>query len=85
MKDNVGYWEYDPVIYPRKLWVAIGQSVEDIKGWFVGSDGSEWEPERRNYDGLTLSEVERRDNGEIGELVVFGSKKDMTMCVCVYA
>ena len=23
-----GYYEYDPVIYPRKLWVHIGKDLE---------------------------------------------------------
>ena len=31
-----GYYEYDPVIYPRLLCVAIGMSQEDANKCFEG-------------------------------------------------
>jgi len=79
-----GFWEYDPVIYPRKLWVCIGQTEGDMRGWFEEIDGKDWSIECEDYDGLTISELRRKDNGEVGELVVFDSKKDMTMGICTH-
>ena len=34
-----GYYEYDPVIYPRMLCVAIGFNQEDANKCFEGRDG----------------------------------------------
>lgn len=39
MKKKKGYYEYDPVIYPRKLCVAIGMSKEDANKCFKCVDG----------------------------------------------
>lgn len=29
-KNRLGYFEYDPVIYPRKLWVHIGYDFKEL-------------------------------------------------------
>ena len=34
-----GYYEYDPVIYPRMLCVAIGLNQEDANKCFEGRNG----------------------------------------------
>ena len=34
-----GYYEYDPVIYPRRLCVAIGMNQEDANKCFEGRNG----------------------------------------------
>ena len=36
MKKKKGYYEYDPVIYPRMLCVAIGLNQEDANKCFEG-------------------------------------------------
>lgn len=84
-KQSRGFWQYDPVIYPRKLWVAIGQSMDDLKNTFIPIGGSEWgSPDKNFVDGVTFSEVMRRDNNKYGELVLFNTKRDMTMNICVH-
>ena len=35
------YYEYDPVIYPRKLWVCVRGSITDIAKTFDDKDGSD--------------------------------------------
>lgn len=79
-----GYYEYDPVIYPRLLWVFVGQKLKDVEGEFVDSDGEDLKIESDNFHGLTLSEMERKADMAMGEAVVFCSKKDMTMNVCCH-
>lgn len=83
-KKSRGFWQYDPVIYPRKLWVAIGQSMDDLKNTFTPIDGSEWILPNKDFDGVTFSEMARRDNNKYGELVLFNTKKDMTMNICAH-
>ena len=79
-----GYYEYDPVIYPRLLWVFVGQKLKDVEDEFVESDGKDLKIESDDFYGLTLSEVKRKTDMAMGEAVVFGSKKDMTMNVCCH-
>lgn len=79
-----GYYEYDPVIYPRVLWVAIGQKKADVESAFLDSDGDGLKIESEDYAGLTISELTCRKTRDMGELVVFDSKKDMTMNICCH-
>lgn len=83
-KTNKGYWEYDPVIYPRKLWVAIGLEHKDISNTFTDNNGEELKQPNKDYDGLTISEVMRRTDNKMGEFVIFDTKKSMTMNVCTH-
>jgi hypothetical protein len=46
-----GYYEYDPVIYPRMLCVAIGMSQEDANKCFEGRNG-----EVLSVDSLILTQ-----------------------------
>lgn len=85
-----GYYEFCPVIYPRLLWVSVGQRPGDISGMFVGRDGKDLDIGQTGGDGsvdfcgLAVLEVERRSDGRRGELVVFKRSKDMTMSVCCH-
>ena len=72
-----GYYEFDPVIYPRKLWVHIGVDFIDIaKSAFDGiilPDGKD------EYFGITYEKAERKSDKKYGILVSFPLKKYMTM------
>ena len=72
-----GYYEFDPVIYPRKLWVHIGGDFIDIaKSAFDGiilPDGKD------DYFGITYEKAERKSDKKYGILVSFPLKKYMTM------
>jgi hypothetical protein len=73
-----GYYEYDPVIYPRLLWVAIGVGLKDLKEAFDelpdDDDGVE-------YNGVVYERVSRKSDGAYGILACFPSRKVMTMSV----
>lgn len=69
----VGYYEYDPVIYPRKLWVYIGEKLSEVLNAFV-----DLVPEKE-YIGLTYEEAERKCDNAIGILVAFDGKSSMTV------
>lgn len=72
-----GYREYDPVIYPRLLWVHIGN---DPKGLFDVFEGLNIE-DNTEYYGCTWDMVERKSDNKYGSLVSFPSRKVMNMDV----
>lgn len=71
-----GYYEFDPVIYPRKLWVHIGGDFKEVANKCF--DGIAM-PEDDEYGGITYYRAERKSDKKYGVLVSFQSKKDMTM------
>lgn len=48
-----GYYEYDPVIYPRMLCVAIGMNQEDANKCFEGRNGGVLRVDFSNADAIT--------------------------------
>lgn len=71
-----GYYEYNPVVYPRQLYVMIGATKEDIEkcfdntgDWSQGDNDDVW--------ATTIPEVTCKADGIHGELVVFKSKSKM--------
>ena len=80
-KKILGYFEYDPVIYPRKLWVHIGYDLKELapKAFYnVVID------ENKDYRGVEYGEVVRKSDDKYGILVSFPNRKYMTMDVCAH-
>lgn len=73
-----GYYEYDPVIYPRKVWVHIGTDFKELAPKIF--DGVEFSD--KEYYGAVYGEVARKTDGMLGILVSFPTAKEMTMKVC---
>ena len=63
--------QFDPVIYPRKLWVLKGGDSEMIKEHFTNTDGSEMNIQEQIGDGAAGMEfqVKSKDNGHLDILV----------------
>ena len=76
IKDKL--YSFDPVIYPRKLWILYRPSLETINKYFVLKDRSEYTKE--DYDDLTgtskgeLSSVIYKDGELYGGLIIFTLK-----------
>lgn len=66
-----GYYEYDPGLYPRMLWVAIGLKPENLEGVFKSKRGKPVDFDLCVADAVTCFEVRRCSDNKIGELVVF--------------
>lgn len=81
MKKKKGYYEYDPVIYPRKLWVHIG---DDFKELAPKAFCNIVVDENKDYYGVEYGEVIRKSDDKYGILVSFQKRKDMTMDICVH-
>lgn len=74
-----GYYEYDPVIYPRKVWVHIGTDFKELASEvFAG----ELIFDDKMCKGAVFDEVIRKSDDEYGILATFPSSKEMTMGVC---
>jgi hypothetical protein len=77
VKKSIKIHQFDPVIYPRKLWVVITDNIAVINDKF-----------NHNYDiplkfsdkyvGMVF-DVVLKDTLEIGVAVVFSTKKNMTV------
>lgn len=75
-----GYFEYQSDIYPRRLWVVVGAYKDIVEENFLDSDGKSLQYGTEDgFEGRTYSNVKLKNEGYIGNLVVFPSKKCMTM------
>ena len=72
-----GYCVFSNGIYPRRLYVAVGLSEDDVNRMFISDRGMltlDWE----GSDAATFDEIRDRDTLTYGSLVVFRSKGEMT-------
>lgn len=74
-----GYYEYDPVIYPRMLCVAIGMNQEDANKCFEGRNGEVLMVDFSNYDAITYDTVREKENKRLCSFINFASKDSMKM------
>jgi len=75
MKESTIY-EFDPAIYPRKVWVAVTDDTESLKNYFsFDADVNEF---YRSFDAVVFP-VYDLDKSNNGVLVIFPSKKQMTV------
>ena len=71
-----GYCVFSNGIYPRRLYVAVGLSEDDVNRMFISERGMlalDWE----GSDAATFDEIRDRDTLTYGSLVVFRSKSEM--------
>ena len=70
-KRQAKLYQFDPMIYPRFLWVVTGGDYSDIKKWFLTYDGEEIEEsDDSNLGGMTIS-VTFRHTRSLGILIWF--------------
>lgn len=79
-----GYYEYDPVIYPRKLCVAIAMNQDDANKCFEGRNGERLMVDFRYSDALTFDSVKQKKDGKYAVFVNFANKSAMTMGICCH-
>lgn len=75
-----GYYEYENGIYPFKLWVHVGNDLEElINSCFDGCEVPD-----REYGGITYDNAFRKSDNRRGVLVSFHCQKDMSMNYCCH-
>lgn len=71
-----GYCVFSNGIYPRRLYVAVGLSEDDVNRMFISERGMltlDW----KSSDAATFDEIKERATLYYGSLVVFRSKGEM--------
>jgi len=72
------YYKFDPIIYPYKIWVAIGVEKSQLKHKFTMQDGDAIEyKDSKDYDAFTMA-VQDRKTKKNGTVIVFTNKEIMT-------
>ena len=70
--------EFDPQIYPRKLWVVKGGDVDSLKDMFTQTDGKELDfKEVSQCLAITCNVMMKDERRLLGELIYFTSAKQM--------
>jgi hypothetical protein len=72
--------EFDPVIYPYKLWVVVAKSPIDIAERFNGYNNKPIEnivEDTKQLDAFVM-QVQRKSDSMLGALIYFSSKHIMT-------
>lgn len=72
--------EFDPQLYPRKLWVMITDNSEDVYANFQNQEDNslKFNDSIFNKYGAFCCRAERKSDLMLGVLIVFGSKKHMS-------
>lgn len=71
-------FEYNPVIYPRKLWVSVGASTKELNEVFEEVEDME------DSAIATVYSVCRTENKMGGMLIRFNNRMDMTPSVIAH-
>jgi len=74
---NIQFHQFNPVIYPRKLWVVITNNIQVINDKFHHEYNIE--PDFSSKCEAMVFDVSLKDTLEMGVIAVFTSKKSMTV------
>ena len=81
IKDKL--YSFDPVIYPRKLWILYRPSLATINKYFLSKDGSEYSEEGcddpTNPTNGEVAAVRHRDSGFYGGLIILRKKPSLEL------
>lgn len=70
--------EFDPVIYPYKLWIIISKNYSCVAEHFYNDDGSEITAiDFKNIDAFTIPVIEKKSK-KLGVVILFPSKKNIS-------
>lgn len=70
--------QFDPVIYPFKLWVAITNDMVALNNRFCRMNGADLDMKADDYEAITYYIKERDGDLRKGALIVFTEDKWMT-------
>ncbi|MEG0560844.1 MAG: hypothetical protein RR513_10075, partial [Muribaculaceae bacterium] len=73
-------YEFNPQIYPRKIWIYIGEDEEKVKNYFI-EDGSIKLSKR--YYAITCN-VRKKGTNMLGYLIWFHKKSEVTPSISAH-
>ena len=83
--NNIKLHEFDTVIYPRKLWIAISDRPSLVLNNFKCAEILKEEADYEAIDSIaTVYKAVKKDNDEGGALIIFRNKKLMTIDVIAH-
>lgn len=68
---------FDPQIYPRKIWVAVGGDIGTLRASFCQNDGEQLDFKDMDKYSASTTAVTDKETGLFGELIWFPKKSDM--------
>ena len=68
---------FDPQVYPRKLWVAVGGDIGTLRASFCQNDGEQLDFKDIDRFSATTTAVKEKETGLFGELIWFPKRSDM--------
>ena len=71
--------QFDPVIYPFELWVAVTDNIAVLNERFCRMNGADLDTKLNDYKAVTYYVKEREGNLYKGALVVFTEERWMTI------
>ena len=77
---TISYFEYDPVIYPRKLCVYIGKDLEQL----LSAEFPSLALPEAGYDAAAYPSSQRKSDHKYVILAIFPSKKSMIRGLMVH-
>ena len=76
--------EYDPTIFPMKVWVVYDCPVTVLKDMFPPSCNIEWEELGKSADAEVCTATRLKPDRKVGTLIRFRSKAAMTAPVIAH-
>jgi hypothetical protein len=84
MKKKNHTYEFDPQVYPLKLWVCSNATKEGLNDEFEFLQGNAGVAEALEENFATTSSVRRKSDGELGVLVYASKKSYLTGSVIAH-
>ena len=79
MSEKVQIHQFDPVLYPFKLWIAITDYLKAVSELFVDHpSGKEFGTDSENMIAFTQN-VQQKSDGLIGAIIVFKKRGDCSV------
>ena len=84
MKSNPIIHQFDPVIYPYKLWVTISNKMSTLQEKFLADDNKEMEGTLINSKARTCAVILKEYPKQYGAVIVFTDKKNLTPSIMAH-
>lgn len=67
---------FDPILYPRKVWVAIGGTIKQLQDRFTDEEGNELDEDTTGFAAKT-GQAKSKETGNLGVLIWFPKTEDV--------
>ena len=79
LKEKIKIHQFDPIIYPFKLWVVVGASIDTLKEHFCNLDNTELTYILVGTENAFVDYVINKSNSYIGAVINFETEEQLTI------